>query len=387
MQTLAAVMTGAGTSAIATVAVYGPQACDILARVFTPCGARPVDFKVGSIQVGTLHDLDRPIDQITLGCEGRDHLALHCHGNPLIVEATMALLKRHGTTLTTPQDIRARQLASTNLSPCQQEAHLALAHCKTMLGARLLHHQARCGLTAWAQKTRSTLDTLHRECRNILDQSRIARAILNGVRVTLIGPPNSGKSTLLNSLSGQDAAIVTDIGGTTRDWVEAHCRTDNLLMHLTDTAGLDTTLQQDPLDYEFQRRTLVILDQADLILLVLDSAQQATQIESSWLGHLPDCHCLTVLNKSDLPCQLDLKDLGLDPDKAISISAKNETGLNDLLTQIEYTLGVKDFTVAQPLCVTSRQQEHLENILSAQTLAQAQDSLSDLLDGKPIANY
>ncbi|MCF7976236.1 MAG: 50S ribosome-binding GTPase [Phycisphaerae bacterium] len=381
MQTLAALMTGSGTSAIATVEVHGPQAFDVLTKVFTPYGAKPLDFQVGSILVGTLHDHNRPIDQITLGCEGQDHLALHCHGNPLIAQATMALLKRHGITLTTPRAIRARQLAGRHQSRCQQEAYLALTHCKTLLGAHLLNHQTQSGLAAWAQETHNTLEDLLSECRTILEQSRITHAILNGVTIALVGPPNSGKSTLLNSLSGQDAAIVTDIRGTTRDWVEADCRTERLALHLIDTAGLDTVLQQNDLDETFQHRSLSVLNRADLILLVLDSHQPATQIESHWLGQLPNVPCLAVLNKSDLAGQLNLNDLPLDPTNAISLSAKNQTGLNDLLALIEHTLHVKNFNVTQPLCVTPRQQRCLEQMLAAQTLTQAQNCLMSLLHG------
>ncbi len=381
MQTLAAVLTGSGTSAIATIEVFGPEACNIVSHLFTPYGTSPPRFDVGSILVGHLHDNHKPIDQITVGCEGEHHLALHCHGNPLIVETAMTLLKAQGVQLVKPEDIRTRQLATSNLSLCQQETHLALVHCRTLLGARLLNHQIQESLTAWAQKKHNSVEALHSQCKIILDQSLTAHQILNGITVALIGPPNSGKSTLLNSLSGQDAAIVTDIKGTTRDWVEANCHTDNLAMRLIDTAGLDSMLQQNRLDTESQDRTLSVIRGAHILLLVLDNAQSATQIESHWFDRLPKVPRLTLLNKSDLPNQLNLKDLGLNPATAISISAKNETGLNNLLTRIEQTLQVKNFDITQPLCVTPRQRQCLEEVLLTQTLAQAQKHLKVLVNG------
>ncbi len=381
MQTLAAVLTGSGTSAIATVEVIGPEACNIVANIFTAYGSKPARFDVGSILVGLLHDNQRPIDQITVGCEDRDYLALHCHGNPLIVETAMALLKAQGAQLVKPEDIRTRQLASSNLSLCQQEAHLTLAQCKTLLGARLLNHQIEKGLTTWSQQPHDTLDDLRSQCQIILAQGLIASHILNGISVALVGPPNSGKSTLLNSLSGQDAAIVTEIEGTTRDWVEASCHTDNLAMHLIDTAGLDTALQRGRLDKESQQRTLSVLNTANLILLVLDSNQPATQIEAHWLDHLPKGPGLTVLNKSDLPTHLDLKDLGLAPETTVQISAKNETGLNSLLARIEQALQVQSFQIEQPLWITPRQRQCLKNILTAETLQQAHKQIDALLNG------
>jgi len=382
METLAAVMTGSGTSAIATLEVLGPDAGHIISHLFTPCGTKPLSLDVGSIRVGTLHDNHRPIDQVTLGCEGQHHWALHCHGNPLIVQAAMALLKTRGVTLVTAQDIRARKLSGMNMSICQQEGHLALADCRTLLGARLLDHQIQSGLARWAVTWQHTApgstQDLHTQCRVILEQSRIADQILGGVTVALVGPPNSGKSTLLNSLSGRDAAIVTATRGTTRDWVEADCRTEHLALHLIDTAGLDTTLHREHLDAESQRRTLDVILRAHVILIVLDQSQPAAQIDSQWLRQLPDVPCITVLNKSDLPCHLNPNDMDSAPSMTVSISAKNETGLNELLRQIEHTLGITDFDIAQPLCVTHRQRQCVEHTLACQTLKQAQEALECL---------
>ena len=383
METLAAVMTGSGTSAIATLEVLGPDALDILARVFAPSGAAPLTCQIGSIRIGTLHDNQRPIDQITLGCEGQCHWALHCHGNPLIAQAAMALLKAQGVTPVTAQELRTRALSNTNMPTCHQEACLALAHCRTLLGARLLEHQRHSGLSHWAltwqHNTGADTQDLHAQCRVILAQSRVADQILNGITVALIGPPNSGKSTLLNSLSGQDAAIVTAIKGTTRDWVEADCRTERLALHLIDTAGLDTALQEAHLDAASQQRTLEVIHRAHLILVVLDQSQHDAHIESHWLEQLPRVPRITVLNKSDLPCQLNRSDLGMSPTATIAISAKYESGLKELLHRIEHTLGVADFDITQPLCVTPRQRQCVEQVLACRTLKQAQDCLELLL--------
>ncbi|MCP4455948.1 MAG: GTP-binding protein [Planctomycetes bacterium] len=382
MKTLAAVMTGSGTSAIATLEVLGPGAHDILSRLFTPCGPAPLKYQIGAIRIGTLHDDQHPIDQITVGCEGQHHWALHCHGNPLIVEAAMALLKAQGATLVGAEDIRAQQLSGQDLSTCQQEAHLAMAHCKTLLGAQVLNHQTQGGLANWSltwqRNTQGCHQDLRAQCRVILSESRIADRILNGVTAALVGPPNSGKSTLLNSLSGQDAALVTDVRGTTRDWIEANCRTSRLALHLIDTAGLDTTLQEAPLDAESQHRTLDVMDRAQIIFLVLDASQPAAQIESHWFGDFPDVPCLTVLNKADQPALLTLKDLDRDPASVVSVSAKQETGLNELLDQVERTLGITDFNITQPLCITPRQCNNVEQILAAPSLSQALSHLGSL---------
>ena len=175
--------------------------------------------------------------------------------------------------------------------------------------------------------------------------------------------------------------MVTHVKGTTRDWVEASCRTERLALRLIDTAGLDSTLQEKQLDADSQRRTREVMNRAHVIVLVLDSSDSNAPMESSWLDGLPNVPCLTVLNKSDLPAQLNLKDLNLDPAQTVLISAKQQTGLSQLLGRIEQTLHIEDFDVNQPLCITSRQRERLHQLSTVRTLAEAQRGLESLVSG------
>ncbi len=93
MNTHAALMTGKGTGAISTIEIFGDCALDVLRKIFKPVGTRPVQFKPGEILLGTICDDVETIDQITLGCEGPETFAIHCHGNPLIVEMIMLIFE------------------------------------------------------------------------------------------------------------------------------------------------------------------------------------------------------------------------------------------------------------------------------------------------------
>jgi predicted GTPase len=119
-----------------------------------------------------------------------------------------------------------------------------------------------------------SLDEIAAQAKQILEDSDTARLILSGCTIALVGPPNTGKSTLLNTLAGREKAIVTEIAGTTRDWVSAEIRIPPLAATVLDTAGLDDALAAGGrIDRAAQQKSLEALDRADLILLVLDASQ------------------------------------------------------------------------------------------------------------------
>ncbi len=219
----------------------------------------------------------------------------------------------------------------------------------------------------------------------MLRDSEIARLIAFGCTIALIGPPNSGKSTLLNALAGCEKAIVTDIEGTTRDWVSTEILIPPLAAHVIDTAGLDAALAAtgDEIDEAAQTRSVEVLRHADLVLLVLDLSQQMAQIDERLLDVLRDRHILAVLNKADLPPRLDLTLLPAGPGEPIRISAKHGTGLDDLILSIHRILGVTDFAPQTPIAFTSRQRAVLERLVAAHDPAAAFAILSNLL-GSPI---
>lgn len=387
MATLAAVMTGQSTSAIATIQMVGDGAETIVGHIFRPFHSKPL--KPGVVVIGTLRDEDKSIDQVALGCEAQQVWSLHCHGNPLITEAVMALLRKHGATLVSPRQLYASFLnAHQSLTTPAVEVKFALLNVTTLAGATLLSRQASAGLTQWAQQwlkgSSISIADIVNECREILERSVPAKYMLYGCTLVLAGPPNVGKSTLLNSLTGQNSAIVTNIKGTTRDWVKATLRTDRLCMHVIDTAGLDTISgnhNADHPDKASQERTRDILDSADLILFVLDQSQPANQFESAWLNLLHNKRTIIVLNKIDLAGRLKISDLPVSAKDAISISAKNEKSLDSLIAHIETTLGINTIHPEKPVCFTDRQTHLLQSLVNCADKQQARYLLNELLHG------
>jgi len=386
MRALAAVMTGPGAGAIATVQLFGASARATLQSVFQPAGQTPPELTAGRVLLGHIVDGDRVIDQVTIGCEAPDTFAIHCHGNPLIVERIMELLQRRGVALVPAEQLLARMLAGQR-SPntVAVEAKVALTTVKTIEGARILAHQIESGLSETARRWRrcaeaGDVERIVTEAGRILRDSDTARLIISGCTIVLAGPPNTGKSTLLNTLAGREKALVTDIEGTTRDWVSAEIHIPPLAATVIDTAGLDAAPRSD-IDKAAQARAVEILERADVVLLVLDASRSACPFDPHLVERLAGKRTVVVLNKSDLPPRLDPARLSGPPWLRVPLSAKRETGIEDLIQTIHQTCSVTNFDHRTPVAFTQRQTQLLEKLRQTLSNAEAAAVISELLNG------
>lgn len=390
MSIFAAVMTGKGTGAISTIQVFGDSAETLIKKVFKPAGTKPLEFKTGEIHIGTICDGTKVIDQVTIGYESTDIFAINCHGNPLIVEMIMQLLGQHRANLVT-----AEQLLTKTLSVQEQnntiavEAKLAQAKARTLQGTKIIANQIDAGLAkkarGWLESINEiSFDTIKAEAVGILQKSRTAKLIIYGCTAVLTGPPNSGKSTLLNCLAGRQKAIVTDIKGTTRDWISARCRIGSLSVKLIDTAGLDEELAgpEDTVENAAQKKTSEILEQSDIVLLVLDNSQPTKEFNEQLLEKFSNKKLIAVLNKSDLPTKFDTGRLPQTLSSPVQISAKEGTGIESLSETIIKTVGAADFDLREPVCFTARQEDILKQQTNAKSKQQAASIITELLSGQ-----
>jgi tRNA modification GTPase len=382
-------MTGKGTGAISTVQVFGDSAEAVVKKMFKPAGTKPAKFKTGEILLGTITDGNETIDQVTIGCEQANSFAINCHGNPLIVADIMRLLQRCGATLLTAEQLLTKIISAQKaINTIALEAKLAQMKAKTIQGTKIIINQVDTGLSKkaaeWLQNIDAiSLNQISAEAERILENSRTAKLIIAGCTAALIGPPNSGKSTLLNYLAGRQKAIVTDIKGTTRDWVEAVCRIESLCLRLIDTAGLDEKLPapKDTIEKAAQKKSVEILEQADLILLVLDNSQTSDQLDERLVERIAEKLVLTCLNKSDLPAKFDTGKLPEILSNIVPISAKEGAGVENLIEKIRQVCGVVDFDFKTPVVFTSRQEEVLKQLKNAKSKQQATSIITELLNG------
>ncbi len=373
MPALAAVMTPRGTGAIATILLCGNNASSILADIFRPSSAIP---GAGRLAVGRIVSGERTIDQVVLACEAEGCYAINCHGSPLVVDMLVELLGSRGAESVDSRDMMRLRLSSdSSLCFLAVEAALTQLEALTINGTKLIASQLKTGLLPTAQQwlkaiTSGIPDSVKQEAAAILDRSRVARFMISGAKVVIAGPPNSGKSTLLNRLTGRSKSIVADIPGTTRDYVSAHFTSPSLAMEIFDTAGIDHSISKTQPDQAAQKQANELLMRADLVLLVLDSTRPLTQFDVSILGYRPT---VTIMNKRDL--------VPINLPGTISISAIRDENIASVIAAIHSRLGIDKLELSSPCCFTARQEHILRAIAQATAVNDMRSLITQLING------
>jgi tRNA U34 5-carboxymethylaminomethyl modifying GTPase MnmE/TrmE len=377
------VLTAKGYGAISGIALYGAGAVAIAAKVFVSW--EKAAFKAGDIFHGQIVEDGQALDDVVLGCEADDYFVIHCHGNPILVQKIVQLLIRHGAQLINLELEKYHESIFPHYTTLiEREAYIEQLRAVTLEGVKIIQLQIGGGLSAMVKDwldgyDRFSMEEIQEQCREILNRSAIARRIIGGVKIVLAGPANSGKSTLLNVLAGGEKAIVSDIAGTTRDWVSVFIHTGPLRAEVIDTAGLGQDAVRDAVDKAAQQRTLELMEQCDCILWIEDGSIKSTNskggsdrglaevdgrypVPSIHLTAFGGCHpiIIEVLNKSDLPGNK----LQHGKSDALPVSAKNGSGMNTLLNEIQNRLQVCDFACALPVVFNDRQKKLLEAIMT-----------------------
>lgn len=382
MTAAAALTTAKAPAAIASIQLAGDSAKAILQEIFISYGGVEISFKTGELLVGTIVDIDKTIDHVVVGCCGSNDFTINCHGNPIIIEIIMELLQKHGAELVDTEQMLANKFALTCPDAICAEAKLAQLKAQTLQGIKVIAAQTKAGLVNTARTWLDNFDKLNledikKQVCEILNNSKAADIMINGANIVIAGPPNSGKSTLLNCLAGSDRAIVTPIAGTTTDHVGSLCRLGSIIADIIDTAGLDKTIaDSNSIHYESQKITLQLINKSDLILFVLDGSKKISTILTDIKTKVP---VITILNKSDLGVVGNEKDLTVGFADSVRISAKHGDGIKDLIAKIQQVLGINTLDPVGPICFTPRQYNLLNQILTVKTKSHVKSIITELL--------
>jgi len=342
--TIAAISTPLGEGGLAVVRISGPQALAVADRCFEPIGkASTIPSRAPShtVHYGRIVLNDRVVDQVLLAVfraprsfTREDTVEISCHGGPLPAKLVLDAALAAGARLAEPGEFTRRAFLNGRLDLAQAEAVADIIHSKTELALAVANEQLAGRLSKRIDQLRSDLVNAmsHIEAhidfpdediapetreellvrighaiesmRDLLRTAAEGKVLRHGVRAAIIGRPNVGKSSLLNSLLGHDRAIISPVPGTTRDTITETANIRGLPVTLIDTAGLRQTA--DSIESEGVQRSRAAARSADFILQVLDSSQPLTAEDEIYLAEFADRKRVLVFNKADLPAQLEL---------------------------------------------------------------------------------
>ena len=410
--TIAAVATPPGEGGVAIVRISGPQAQRIAASVFVRNDARTAELESHKLYHGKIRAPDREniLDEVLLtvmrrphSYTGEDVVEVHCHGGAFLVRQVLGLLLAQGARSAEPGEFTKRAFLNGRLDLAQAEAVLDLIQARTDKSAALALNQMSGGLSKWVHELREELldilvqveaaidfpeeeiELLKRreltgkvsdlidKISSISDSYEWGRLLREGARVCISGPPNVGKSSLLNALLGEDRVIVTPLPGTTRDVIEESINLAGLPVVLWDTAGIrDTDDQVEQIGVRLSRQHM---EQAEAVLIVLDGSSECTDDDLVLVKACRDKKSLVVINKSDLPRTMSEKGLEalVGPDKVIPVSAKTGAGLDRLKESLRDLLFDAD---AEPPVVVTNLRHKSALVRSQQALGRALATLA-----------
>jgi tRNA modification GTPase len=401
VDTIAALSTPPGRSGIGVIRLSGPQSLSIARRLI-----RDAQFKPAPSQVvlKSLHDLEsgEVLDRALItyfkaphSFTGEDVLELSCHGSPVLLRQLLDHILSLDARPAGPGEFTLRALSNGRLNLSQAEAVRDLINAQTSAAARQAARQMNGELSTFLQPVKEALldiivplesslefveddlpavalDQLSAKLSDIIGRvEKLAatfqsgRLLRDGLKATLVGRPNVGKSSLFNGLLVSDRAIVTDVPGTTRDTLSEVINVRGIPVQLTDTAGVRPSSDQiEALGVERTRRAIA---DADILLVVIDNSHPLTPEDEEVLAEVSDSLFLLVYNKSDLPSA----EHGISHQsvKGIHVSAKTGAGLKDLSAAIIAPFADRDSHDTGLLITDARHHDLLRRAQSSLTVA------------------
>lgn len=407
-KTIAAVATGNSVSGIGVIRISGDDAIAIAQRVFTSIDGTPLSSLKGyTAKFGNVcHNGESFDNAVALvfkspkSYTGEDVVELSVHGGIFIVEKTLEAVFSAGAVPAQAGEFTKRAFLNGKIDLAQAEGVAALISAQGQEAAKasfnllqgslsnkilqVLDKLIECSasMAAWVDYPDEEIPDLEENTLNqILTDSKNALSDLlknyeNGVVMTqgvdtaIVGRPNAGKSTLMNMLSGVEKSIVTHIEGTTRDIVENSVRLGNMVLHLSDTAGIRES--DDIVEAIGIKKAIDKIAGASLILAVFDGSSPLGDDDRMLIESCKNKKCIAVVNKTDLELKIDMSVINSEFDKAVMISAKNNEGVSLLENAVKELLGVDGFDSSQPILANKRQKLCVSN---------AYDHISQALDG------
>ena len=411
-ETIVAPATSTGKSSVNIIRLSGVKSLAVAESIFMPKKYK-ISENPRRMIYGHIIDKDKVIDEVMLcymkaphsfTCE--DVVEINCHGGSKSLEEIMSLILTKGVRLAQNGEFTKRAFLNGRIDLSQAEAVIDIINAKSTKSFENAQRQLQGRLSGRIEKIDerlkksiaqitvaidfpeedipevtyeellSDVEISIDELNKLKETYKNGKVISDGINIAIIGRPNVGKSSLLNELLEENRAIVTDIAGTTRDIITESLSINGISVNLIDTAGIRET--QDVVEKIGVERSISSIENADIILLVLDTSDKLNEEDKELMEKLRDRDYIILLNKSDLQNNLDINDLPdfLDKENIINISTLDKRGIEELKENI-YAKAVSfdDDSINNVMITNSRHYSLIENAINS--LKDARQALLD----------
>jgi len=416
-ETIIALATSSGVGAIAVIRLSGMDSIAIVNRFFrSRFGSKDLNsVNSHTIHLGNIIEKERVIDEVLVSVfrdpnsyTGENVIEISCHGSVYIQQEILQLFLKNGVRHADAGEFTLRAFVNGKMDLSQAEAVADLIASDSKASHQIAMQQMRGGFSneiatlrkqllnfaslieleldfseedvefADRKQFQELIHTIKTVLKNLIDSFAIGNVLKNGIPVAIIGEPNVGKSTLLNTLLNEEKAIVSHIPGTTRDAIEDELIIDGVAYRFIDTAGIRET--EDHVESIGIKKTFENIEKAQLVLHLIE-APSASGIfpkgeEINILKNkYPNKKVLTIVNKVDLLTEEDISILNTNYSNLIFLSAKNKTGIDTLLKNLTNLANLGILSNNQTIVSNSRHFEALNNALNS--LNEVQKGIDD----------
>jgi len=380
--TICAISTAQGIGAISIVRVSGEEAIEIVNKIFKGKDLTKVDSH--TIHYGHIMNQEEVIDEVLVSImkapktfTTEDVVEINTHGGIAPTNKVLELLLENGARLAEPGEFTKRAFLNGRIDLLEAEAVMDMIDAKTETQRKMAANQIDGKTSNLINELRNDMvqiisninvnidypeyddveimtndilipkiTKLKEKIKKILKESENGKIIKEGIKTSIIGRPNVGKSSLLNALLQEDKAIVTNIAGTTRDIVEGQISINGIVLNMIDTAGIRET--EDMIEAIGVEKSLKIMEEADLILLMLNNNEELTPEIEELLRKIKDRKYLVLINKIDLENKLDRNKINIDSNKIVELSITEDRGIEELKEKIVEMFNLNEIETKDP---------------------------------------
>ncbi len=419
--TIAAIATAMTNSGIGIIRISGEEAVEVADKMIRLKSSEKklADCKSHTIHYGFAVDGDEVIDEVMVllmlapkSYTREDTVEIDCHGGTLVMTRILELVIKSGARPAEPGEFTKRAFLNGRIDLAQAESVIDVINAKNdfalkasidqlqgaisekigTIRSEILHEIAfiesaiddpeHYQLESYGDHLMQIVDEISGKIADLLKNAKNGSILKEGIRTVIVGKPNSGKSSLLNTLVGKDRAIVTDIAGTTRDVIEEQIRLNGISLNVIDTAGIRNT--EDIVEKIGVDKAREYVETADLVIYVVDASIPLDEDDKKIIEILKDRNTIILLNKSDLTSVITEEEMkGYLNKRILSISAKHRIGIDELENTIEEMFFDGKIQMNEEVYIT--------NARHTASLMEVQSSLKlvkqSILDGMPEDFY